>query len=166
MGNSVVKTTLTRYVLSLPSHAMQAPRFAAPRPSLPLSANQQQKPTPKPSRHSAPGPGFVPFEDETDAHPDDPVSRTEVKSSNSKGWMRNSLPSMPRKPLACVSNKVLPKAKAFDNSVPLSGSKRAISGSTQADGDTLPVRKRKVEDGAAVRVTCARAVIDDDDDFR
>ncbi|DBA95427.1 TPA: DNA-dependent ATPase protein rad54 [Trebouxia sp. C0006] len=142
--------------------AVKAPRFAAPRPSLPLSAKQQQKPTPKPSRHSAPGPGFVPFEDATDA----PVSRTEVKSGNSKGLMRTSLPSMPRKPLACVSNKVLPKAKASDNSVHLSGSKRAVSGSTQADGDTLPIRKRKVEDGAAVRVTCARAVIDDDDDFR
>ena len=141
---------------------MQAPRFAAPRPSLPLTANQQQKPTPKPSRHSAPGPGLVPFEDATDA----PVSRTEVKSGNSKGLMRTSLPSMPRKPLACVLNKVLPKAKASDISVPLSGSKRAVSGSKQADGDTLPVRKRKVEDGAAVRVTSARAVIDDDDDFR
>lgn len=160
MGNSAVTPALTMSVLKMTSHAMQAPRFAAPRPSLPLSANQQQKPTPKPSRHSAPGPGFVPFEDETDA----PVSRTEVKSSNSKGLMRTSLPSMPRKPLACVSNKVLPKAKASDNSVPLSGSKRAVSGSRQADGDTLPVRKRKVEDGAAVRITCARAVIDDDDD--
>ena len=162
MGNSAVKTTLTRSVLNMPSHAMQAPRFAAPRPSLPLTANQQQKPTPKPSRHSAPGPGLVPFEDATDA----PVSRTEVKSGNSKGLMRTSLPSMPRKPLACVLNKVLPKAKASDNSVHLSGSKRAVSGSTQADGDTLPIRKRKVEDGAAVRVTSARAVIDDDDDFR
>ncbi len=162
MDNSAVRNMLKRSMLNMPSHAMQAPRFAAPRPSLPLSANKQQKPTSKPSRHSAPGPGLVSFEDATDA----PVSRTEVKSSNNKGLMRSSLPSMPRKPLACVSNKVLPKAKASDNSVPLSGSKRAVSGSQQpeADGDTLPVRKRKVEDGAAVRVTCVRAVLDDDDD--
>ena len=162
MGNNAVQITLTRSVLNMPPNAMQAPRFAAPRPSLPLSAKQQQKPTPKPSRHSAPGPGFVPFEDATDA----PVSRTEVKSGNSKGLMRTSLPSMPRKPLACVSNKVLPKAKASDNGVPLSGSKRAVSGCQQpeADGAILPVRRRKVEDGAAVRVTSARAIIDDDDD--
>ena len=145
---------------------MQAPRFAAPRPSLPQSAVQQPQPDAKPSRHSAPGPSIVADEEEADV----PVSRPEAHTGTGKGIIRHSLPCVPRKPLACVSNNVLPKAKVPDKGDPLFGNKRSASEGKQAADETLPIRKRKLEGNAAVRATPDRAaqttvVIDDDDDF-
>ncbi len=138
---------------------MQAPSFAAPRPSGALAV--AQKPDLKPSRHSAPGPDTVPHIDQASAE----VSKAEAEPNIKKGLMRHSLPAVPRKPLACVSNKVLPKAKASESSIALSGGKRSASGSQQADGDTLPIRKRKLDHSAPPRATPVRTVNDDDGDF-
>ena len=145
---------------------MQAPTFAAPRPALPQSAVQQPKPDTKPSRHSAPGPSNVANEEEADAA----VSRPEAQAGTSKGVIRHSLPCVPRKPLACVSSNVLPKAKVPDNGDPLFGNTRSASEGRQAADETLPIRKRKLEANAAVRATPVRAaqtavINDDDDDF-
>ena len=148
------------YMDSKPQTAMQAPRFAAPRPSLP---GQHQENDLKPSRHSAPGVTIVPHDNETDAI----VSKAEMEPqpANNRGMLRHSMPAVLRKPLACMSNKVQLKPKACDGSTSF-GSKTLSSGAKQAEAaDILPVRKRKLDHNAATRAISSKICNTDDDDF-
>ena len=87
-------------------------------------------------------------------------SSQDVKAKSLK---RQSMPPVSRKPLACVSNKIVsktPGSKGKTRSVP-------VSQAADEDSETLPNRKRKLVSATAPRSTSARTVIinDDDDDF-
>ena len=136
---------------------MQAPRFAAPRPSVQSDVQQQPEPgsETKPNRQSAPG---------CTSRPADEQSGTSINSSQdvkSKLLKRQSMPAVPRKPLACVSNKVVSKTPSSNITLPHNANLPPDS----ADGDTLPNRKRKLVAAVAPRSLAARTINHDDDDF-
>ena len=85
-------------------------------------------------------------------------SSQDAKTKSSK---RQSMPPVARKPLACVSNKIVSKTPG--SSVKLPGTPAV--GLADDDSETLPNRKRKLVTANAARSTSARKVIDDDDDF-
>ena len=132
---------------------MQASRFATPRPSAQQSLQQEseQKPDAMVERHSAPG------SSKKHESKQSPTGMDNSQDAKTKSLKRQSMPPVARKPLACVSNKIVSKTP---------GSKGTLAvGPPDEDSETLPNRKRKLVTASAVRSTSARTVIDDDDDF-
>ena len=109
-------------------------------------------------RHSAPG-SSIKHEDEQS-----PAGMDSSRVVKTKTLKRQSMPPGPRKPLACVSNKVVsktPGSKKPGSNVKLPST--LASGLADDDSETLPNRKRKLVAATAPRSASARTVNEDDD---
>lgn len=138
---------------------MKASRFATPRPSAQQGLQQEpeQKSDATVKRHSAPG------SSKKHEGKQSPTGIDSSQDAKTKSLKRQSMPPVARKPLACVSNKVVSKTPGSKTSG--SNVKLSAAGLADDDSETLPNRKRKLVTATAARSTSARTVIDDDDDF-
>ena len=148
-----------RLITDMHCVSVKASRFATPRPSAQqvLQQEPEQKSNAIVKRHSAPGSSK---KCEGIQSPTG-IMMDSSQDAKTKSLKRQSMPPVARKPLACVSNKVVLKTPG--SSVKLPGTPAA--GPADEEGETLPNRKRKLVAATATRSTSARTVINDDDDF-